>query len=81
MRVELETEDLRPLVAEIVREVVDQIEHDAGRIGYPEKEAARLLGMAPHQLRDRRMEGAIKGKRIGRSYYYTRRELEKFIQQ
>lgn len=74
LQMNVDRETLRPLVANIVAEVIQQT-GDRNRIAYSEKEAAQLLGMAPHQLRDRRLEGKVKATRLGREYRYTRQDL------
>lgn len=79
MRIEIDHESLRPLIESIITETMERCGKDGERIAYSEVEAAELLGMASHQLRDRRLEGAIKAKKIGKSYFYTRQALKKFV--
>ncbi len=71
---------LRPLVESIVREVVVQLERDrevtASRIAYSEEEAARLLGLRVHVLRDERLRGRIAASAIvGNRTRYLRADL------
>jgi len=76
MKLVIDPNELRPLVRDIVSEILATLPlSDEPRLGWREDEAARLLGMAPHQLRDRRLEGRIRGTKLGRSWYYTRDEL------
>jgi len=83
---------LAPLVRAIVAEVLAQIEADAARIGadaggsgggrlcYSEEEAARLLGLEPHVLRDERRRGRIAASQIvGRRIRYTRQDLVDYL--
>ena len=80
MDLRIDPSELRPLVREVVEEVLSLVPQcDKMRLGWREDEAARLLGMAPHQLRDRRLEGRIRGTKLGRSWYYSRDELVKMI--
>lgn len=76
MKIDLEAADLQPLVQQIVREVIDQREADDaklnGRLGYTEAEAAGLLGVQPHVLRDARRRGEIHAKLVGKRYIYSR---------
>ena len=50
-----------------------------GRIGYTEPEAATLVGVRPHVLRDCRLRGEISARRVGRRLIYSRDELERFL--
>lgn len=50
------------------------------RIGYPEVEAAQLLGLATHVLRDARLRGEITAKKVGKRYIYSRQILLDFLQ-
>jgi hypothetical protein len=83
MHLEVSAEDLRPIVAAAVAEVLAQVaETDARlgkRLGYPEAEAAELLGIAPHVLRDARLRGEISARKIGRGYIYERTSLVAFL--
>jgi hypothetical protein len=53
----------------------------AGRLTVNEPEAAALLGMRKHQLRDRRLKGEISccSPRLSRPVLYTRENLLEFI--
>ena len=53
--------------------------HD-GRVAYTEAEAASMLGLNPHQLRDLRLEGKINHSRIvGRKIRYTFQDLMDYL--
>jgi hypothetical protein len=77
MRFDLDPTDLAPLIRVALVEVLAERDRlgDTERLGYPEPEAARLLGLAAHQLRDARRRGEITGRRIGRSVVYSRSAL------
>ena len=80
MQIKLDSDDIRPLVVEIVQQAIALLGPDGlNKIAWPEDEAAALVGMQPHQLRDRRLEGLVKAKKVGRSFYYTRDELLKLV--
>jgi len=67
MKLVIDPNELRPLVQDIVSEIVATLPiTDEPRLAWREDEAARLVGMARHQLRDRRLEGRIRGVKIGR---------------
>jgi hypothetical protein len=87
MQLSLTPDDLRPLVLEIIKEVMAQAEDarsrlpDQGRLAYSEAESARLLGMNPWQLRDERIRGNITASTIvGRRIRYTREDLVAYLQ-
>jgi hypothetical protein len=76
--------DLQPIIAAAVRSTLEQIQADEAkldgqRLGYPEGEAAALLGVRSHVLRDARLRGEINGKLIGKRIVYARSELLRFI--
>jgi hypothetical protein len=65
-------------------ETVAQLEADRAKLGsrlaYTEEEAARLLGLEPHQLRDERGRGRITFSRIvGRRIRYTPEDLAEYL--
>jgi hypothetical protein len=80
----IESEALRPLIGQIVREVLTELERDratvAGRMAYSEEEAARLIGLEPHVLRDERRRGRIAASSIvGRRIRYTPADLASYL--
>jgi hypothetical protein len=82
MRVLWDVDDLRPIVQQIVGETLRQLESlDAHgeRIAYTEPEAAALLGVARHVLRDCRRRGEITASRCGVRNLYERSELIGFL--
>jgi hypothetical protein len=75
---------LRPVIEAVVAEVVARL--DGGRAALPDKllvseaEAARLLSLAPHQLRDLRLRGEISYVRgVGNRVFYRRDDLLGYI--
>lgn len=75
MRLDLDPDDLEPVVAAAVDAVLAKRHELGDRLGYPEQEAARLLGVKPYVLRDARYRGEIAGRKVGRSYVYSQRAL------
>jgi hypothetical protein len=75
--------DLRPLIAEAVRSTLDQFQASesklADRLGFTEAEAAALLGVARHVLRDARLRGEIKARLLGKKYVYSKTTLVAFL--
>ncbi len=83
MKVELDNTDLAQLIRQIVAEVRDQDEAKQarlnGRLAYPEPEAAALLGVQPHVLRDCRLRGEIQAVKCGKRLLYSREALQRFL--
>lgn len=77
-------ENLRPLIAAVVAEVLDRAAlpvsgRDAERLAWPEAEAAALLGVARHVLRDLRLRGEIRSTKVGGRVAYTRKHLTDYL--
>ena len=77
-------EALRPLLRELVAEAVAQLQaHQAAagdKVASSEAEAARLLGVNEHVLRDERLRGRIAASQIvGRRIRYTRQDLLDYL--
>jgi hypothetical protein len=83
MQILLEESDLRPLIEKIVKEtlaLVDQADrHFDERLAYTEAEAAALLGVAQHVLRDCRLRGEVSASRCGRRIMYQRSDLLRLL--
>lgn len=76
--------DLRPLIAAAVESTLDSIAQReakmSDRLGYTEPEAAALIGVAPHVLRDCRLRGEITARKVGCKYIYARKSLSQFLE-
>jgi rRNA-processing protein FCF1 len=76
--------ELRPLIEQVVTETLDRLEAErvrlSSRIAYTEGEAASLIGVARHVLRDARLRHEIEASRVGKRIVYTRDELLRFLQ-
>ena len=83
MQILLEESDLRPLIEAIVKETVHLMDeagrHLGERIAYTEAEAAALLGVAPHVLRDCRRRGEVSASRCGKRSVYQRSDLLRLL--
>jgi hypothetical protein len=53
--------------------------HHADRIAYREDEATKLIGCKPKTLRDLRLAGEIRARKVGKSWFYTRDTLTEFL--
>lgn len=51
------------------------------RLAYSESEAASLLGVKPHVLRDVRLRGEIRATRVGGRLAYTRDSLLSYLEE
>ena len=75
--------ELRPVIAAAVASVLEQLDRDRAKVGqrlaFPEPEAAELLGIRSHVLRDARLRGEITGARVGKKTLYSRESLLKFL--
>ena len=72
--------DLEPIIVAAVAKTLAAIQEDQARIGerfaFSEPEAARLISMKPHQLRDERLRGRIGASGICKNgIRYTREDL------
>ncbi len=81
----LDAATLQPLIKQIVRATLDEIgqERDqlADKLVYSEQEAAKLLGVAYHVLRDERQRGRIQCSHIvGRRVRYSRQDLLDYLE-
>jgi len=87
LNLQLDADALRPLIKQIVEETLAAMAEDnaavnGNRLAYSEAEAAALLGLQPHQLRDERLRGRIQasvgpGKRV----LYSRSDLLEYLRQ
>src|SRR5262245_1923738 len=77
---QIDPESLRPLIEQVVQATVVRLEDVratlGSRLAYSEAEAAALLGLHPHQLRDERLRGRISASvGPGRKILYSREAL------
>jgi hypothetical protein len=79
MRFEFDVDTLRPVIQQVVAETIAQMEAERsqfdGQIAYTEPEAAALLSVQPHVLRDLRRLREIDASRIGKRIVYRRSDL------
>lgn len=81
----IDPEALRPLVEQVVRVAIERLEAvkgdlDPDRLAYSEPEAAALLGLNTHQLRDERGRGRITASLVvGRRVRYLRSDLIAYL--
>lgn len=75
-------DELRPVIQATVCAILEEIKPmDArlkDRIAFSEKEAAELMGVPQHVLRDARYRGEVSAKRLGKKVMYSLHELRRF---
>jgi Helix-turn-helix domain len=81
---QFDPEIFRPLIEQAVEAAIVRLENARAMVGdrlcYSEPEAASLLGLRPHQLRDERLRGRIKASSIvRRRIRYTRQDLMDYL--
>src|SRR5262249_50158922 len=84
MHLELDPAALKPLIEQVVTEALARLETERarlnGKLAYSEPEAAALLDLEPHQLRDERLRGRIQASVIvGRRIRYLREDLLAYL--
>lgn len=84
MQVTIDPAELAPVIAATVEATLIRFGADQAklteRLAFNESEAARLLDLEPHQLRDARLRGELAASRItGRRIRYTRQDLLDYL--
>jgi len=84
MKIEIESADLLPIIQQTVNQTIEALDQAESkvpdvRLAYPEPEAAALVGVAPHALRDARLRGELNASRLGKRVVYQRSELLKYL--
>ncbi|MFN0021059.1 MAG: hypothetical protein ACKVP0_22600 [Pirellulaceae bacterium] len=75
MHVTFDREEFRPIVRELLNEILVVMGWPVGRIALDEAEAANACGVQRHVLRDLRLTGKIQGRRLGRKIVYLPSDL------
>lgn len=84
LSLQLAPDALEPLIRRVVEETLARLEEDRARLGdrlaYSEAEAAALLALEPHQLRDERRRGRVTASvGPGRKILYSREDLTRYL--
>jgi len=84
MKLEFDSSVIRPLVQQVVAEAISRLE-ESGRqhgsqLAYTEAQAAAMLGVKPHVLRDLRLSGEVEASRVGMRIVYTRESLTRLLE-
>lgn len=85
MTIHFDAADLRPLVQQIIGEVLTQIDGDRaqmnGKLSFGESTAAAMLNIPRHSLRDLRLSGRVVGCKLGKRIVYERSQLETLLKE
>jgi hypothetical protein len=81
MRLEFAKTEIEELVRQVVAEVLSAIDWPQGRIALDEQEAAKACGVNRHVLRDLRLSGKLKTKKLGRKVVYCRDDLIRVLRE
>ena len=83
MQLSFSEAELQPVIEATVKATLEQIEDDRAKLGarlaFSEAEAAAMLGIKTHVLRDIRLRGEIQARKVGKSYRYSRNQLIQFM--
>ena len=79
MQLVISPDELRPLVEAVVCEMLARFEGDGERLSYTESEAAGLLGVPKHTLRDERLRGRIEASVVGRKIVYSKSQILEYL--
>ena len=75
MHLQLDSNDLKHLIREVAGEILAAIDWPTGRLALTEVEAAQACGVGRHVLRDLRLAGRIRGRKLGKKTVYLRTDL------
>jgi|ERR1700685_655109 len=84
MHLTIDPDDLVPLIQRVVAETVAKLDQErtpfGSRLAFSEAEAAAMLGLEEHNLREARRKGAIQASRIvNRRVVYSRADLLAYL--
>lgn len=83
MKLEIDDSTLESLIERVVVTALARVEADQakvdGRLAFTESEAAAVIGVRPHVLRDARRRGELQGVRVGKRILIEREELNRFL--
>jgi hypothetical protein len=75
MHFTIESDEIRGLVKEVVRETLAPIDWPVHRLTLSEQEAAEACGVGRHVFRDLRLGGQSRARRLGKKVVYTRTDV------
>ena len=82
MRIELEADDIRRIVAEVLQQMeADRAKLNGDWLARNEADAAAAIGIARHSLRDLRLRGLVNASKLGARVVYSREQLASLLAQ
>lgn len=79
MQIQLDPEDLKPIIETVVADVIERFDTGEQRLAFSEEEAAAMLGVNSTTLRDERLRGRVEASTVGRKIRYTRQNLLDYL--
>ncbi len=82
LRVDLDSQAIRPLVEAVVSEVLTRMSAELLRAGQPcysHADTAKMLGISSYTLHELRRAGQITGSAAGRRYAYSREAIVRYL--
>ena len=83
MKLEIPESELDPLIERAIKKTLAEIGPQQsrldGKLAFSESEAAKLLGIEKHALRDARLRGEVHASKIGKRIVYSREELQRLL--
>ena len=84
MKLLVDEADLAPVIEKTVIETLRRVEAHRSRmderLAFTEAEAAVLVGLPRHSLRDARLRGEVEATKVGRRILYRRDQLLKMLE-
>ena len=80
LKLVLNKQEIRLLLREVVQELLIVVGWPPGRIALDEAEAAAACGVKRHVLRDLRLGGKVRARRLGRKIVYLQEDLLQGLQ-
>ncbi len=75
MHLQIDPQEHAAVIRAIVAEILTAIDWPVGRLALTEPEAAAACGVGRHVLRDLRLAGKIKARKLGKRVVYTRADV------
>jgi hypothetical protein len=76
----IDLEDLEPVLERVVAKALAASARQQERLAYLEPEAAQLMGVKSHVLRDARRFGQIRHTKVGGRIAYTKQQLQDYLE-
>jgi hypothetical protein len=77
--IQVDPAELREGLETVVHEILGLLDWPVGRLALTEPEAAQAIGVPRHVLRDARLAGELRGRRVGKRVIYTRQDLLEYL--